>query len=167
MAYHTSELGLCVCVCMYNTQPQRGDGKPAFWAISTILPHSLSRLEGRCCFLSWELTIPNGDAECKQMSLSLGPLHFSAVPVKQGLMELLLKGRGDSPWSEQWRVAVAVREWRLCQCAWDMRIFCGRKLLGWKTPSPGVSSFVASRWWVLIDAGVLTSSEAAQSFFSF
>lgn len=87
----------CVCVCMYNTQPQRWDGKPTFWAISTILPHSLSRLEGRCCFLSWELTIPNGDAECKQMSLSLGPLHFSAVPVKQGLMELLLKGRGDCP----------------------------------------------------------------------
>lgn len=41
------------------------------------------------------------------------------------------------------------------------------ELLGWKTPPPGVSSFVASRWWLLIDVVVLTSSEAAQSFFSF
>lgn len=39
------------------------------------------------------------------------------------------------------------------------------ELLGRKTPSPGVSSFVASRWWVLIDVGVFILSEAAQSFF--
>lgn len=159
--------GLCVCVCMYNTLPQRGDGKPIFWATSTILSHSLSRLDGCYCFLFWELTIPKADEECKQTSLSLGPLHFSAVLVKQGLMELMLKGRGDCPWiwtTKSSSFSEGVETVPVCRGSENFLRLIG-ELLGQKTPSPGVSSFVASRWWVLIDVGVFILSEAARSFF--
>lgn len=157
---------VCV-VCMYNTLPQRGDGKPIFWATSTILSHSLSRLEGCYYFLFWEFTIPKADAERKRMSLSLGPLHFSAVLVKQGLMELVLTGRGDCPWiwtRKGSSCSEGVKTVPACRGSENFLRLIG-ELLGRKTPSPGVSSFVASRWWVLIDVGVFILFEAAQSFF--